>query len=185
MGLRRRLETLIASAGFAFPGLVWASEHAKSAPSLFYPIINFTLYIAVLVYVYRKSISGALRVRKTSTEEHLQRAASELEEASAQFVDLARQLRDFEHEREKILQAFRTEGEEMARLLLEKGEQDARRIQEDVVKRREQDLRAAEAELRLELVQRSIGELRRKLESGLSHDEDRRLRREVLGALNS
>ena len=160
-------------------------EQAVDWSSLILPGINFALFAALAVWVYRKKLSSLLAARRTSVIEQLASSGKELAQSKEKLNELKVLLTQFEEEAGRILEASRLEGERMAKALSAKTAEDAKRIDEEAKRQRAKELEGVEKAMRAELIRITLERARREISSALNEQGDRVLRREVVRVFQS
>lgn len=159
------------------------AAHHASLGDLLWPVVNFTAYAAIAVYLYRKSGKPALRNRKITIEQHLQRAAASLADAERALALSTQRAEDIAREQEQVVAELEAEGKRVAELLLQKADQSARSIRDDSRRLIGQELEKATATIRKQVVASASRMAREQLTGKISGEDDARLRREALDAL--
>ena len=160
-----------------------AHHAAIDLSSLIWPLFNFLIFVSIGVYIYRKHIRAALAGRSVTIEQHLRKAAQELAQVSQEHRFLVERLAAINDERDDILREFAIEGDKLAQATLLNAKKQAEILMRDAKARIASEFRLAEKDIQHELVLRAAKIARDKLRSGLSPDEDRRLREETLRAV--
>lgn len=165
-----------------FPATVFASEAAHEGNALLWPVINFAIYVAILVVVYRKKIAPALQQRADDVQLFLNRAGAELASVEREIAAVNQRLSRMDTERETILRQLIVEGEQIAVALKDSTREEVLKIERDAVRQRTHEFQRVRFEVMSEMVRRATTRAREKLQSELSEDDNRRLRDEVLSS---
>ncbi len=166
-----------------FQALAWANEgHSEESflGQLKWSIINFALFIAVIIYLYRKKIAPLVSKRSEKIAGHLEQAAAQLSEAEAKLTKLQGRLDLIEQERERLLVQYRDEAEEISRNILEHAKRDADKIVRDAERQIEREIEQTKILLQVETLQQLIASVREELQSSFSSEDDRLFRDKVL-----
>ena len=110
---------------------------------LFYPILNFVLLIAVLVYFAGKPIREFFKGRRAAIQDDLQSAAEFRREAEARYAKWQRKLVDLEGELEQIRATSRERAEAEREKIVADANATAERVRSEAVAAIEQELRRA------------------------------------------
>ena len=130
----------------ANPALAAGGEDA----GLLYPIINFVLLIAALVYFARKPVLQFFNDRRGEIQNDLKKSSDLLGEAEAKFASWQRKLADLDQELETIREASRQRAENERANIIADATASAERIRADATAAIEQELRRSRAVLREE-----------------------------------
>ena len=117
---------------------------------LLYPIINFVLLIAALIYFARKPVLAFLAERRGEIQNSLKSSAELLGEAEKKFAAWQRKLADLEQELESIRVMSRQRAENERANIIADATASAARIKADARAAIEQELRRAREVLREE-----------------------------------
>jgi F-type H+-transporting ATPase subunit b len=117
---------------------------------LLYPIINFVLLIAVLVYFARKPVLQFFSDRRSEIQTDLKKSSDLLSEAEAKFATWQRKLADLDSELEGIRETSRQRAENERANIIADARASAERIRNDATAAIEQELRRSRAVLREE-----------------------------------
>ena len=170
----------------ALPAVALAAGHGAQAHgpaptigSLIWPAVNFAIYLIVMVYLYRRLVRPALKVRAVDFEQRLRKAAQSFQEADREHSLLDERLREIEIEKQEIKDRLTKEGTQMAAQVLVAAEQSGAHMMQDVGRRIERELQKARAEVRQEVINRATAAARKQLEA-VSAADDLRLRQEAI-----
>lgn len=168
-----------------FPSLVFAStghdgakHHAPGIDTLFWPALNFVLYLALMNYSYRKLGKPALLGRSLSVKEQIERAEMALAQAQQDLVEV--QSRDIDFEKQELFDKILADGKFLAGTILEDAGNNTLKIGRDVELRIAREFTKVEGELKTSVVKRASDLARREFESNLSESQDRELRKDAL-----
>jgi F-type H+-transporting ATPase subunit b len=140
---------------------------------LFWPALNFIIFVAVLVRFLRGPVGEYFRARTARLRDALLAGARAREEAEALRATLARDIADLPAVEEKLRQDMRAAAEVEAEHLLALGRGAAERIRSDARVLAQQELEAAQRLLRQETIDEAIRQattlIRRALEPADQH----------------
>ncbi len=144
-------------------GLLWAAEHGGEAAShegggavrdLVARIINFALMVIILFVVIRK---GSLKDFFVSRREQIRQKLDELRkgksEAEARVRELEQKLKEFEREKERILEQFKAEGIAEKERIIKEAKERAEQILQQAEFTIQREMDAARARLREEVAE--------------------------------
>lgn len=148
--------------------------------TLFWPGVNFALYLVLLVYLYRRYVPPLLKARSIQIASDLKKSAAELALAQEELALLNKRLQSIGQEKRELTERFEEEAKNFATLILEEAKDRAERLQQDTVRQIERELDRARKDIRREIIARAVVLARREIQGSLSVEEDRRLRRGLL-----
>jgi F-type H+-transporting ATPase subunit b len=152
----------------ATPAMASGGEDA----GLLYPIINFVLLIAALVYFARKPVLEFFNDRRGEIQNDLKKSSDLLGEAEAKFASWQRKLADLDQELETIRETSRQRAESERANIIADATASAERIRADATAAIEQELRRARGVLREEAADLAL-ELAENLLQSQVNDGDR------------
>lgn len=148
-----------------------APAHAADE-GLFYPTVNFLLFLGVLVALARKPVQTYFADRRDRIRQDLEQAAALKREAEERYAQWQRRLVDLDRELESIRTGARERAETEREHLLRDAQATADRIRQDATAAVDREVRRAREALRNE-----ASELAVELASGLLRenvtDQDR------------
>jgi F-type H+-transporting ATPase subunit b len=165
--MRARLFVAV-SLSIATPAL--ASDGGEGG--LLYPIINFVLLIAALIYFARKPVLDFLGDRRGEIQNSLKTSSDLLGEAEKKFAAWQRKLADLEQELESIRATSRERAENERANIIADATASAERIKADARAAIEQELRRSRDVLREEAADLAL-ELAENLLRAQVNDSDR------------
>jgi F-type H+-transporting ATPase subunit b len=154
---RRRAKAIGRAIAIALlAALAAAPAHAAEEGGLLYPVINFVLLLAVLIYFTRKPIQAFFGDRRTAIRKDLDDAASSKRRAEEHYAQWNRRIVDLERELAEIRAGAQERAEAERANLLADARAAADRIRSDAATAVEHELRRARAGLREEASQLAI-----------------------------
>lgn len=157
--------------------------HHKGIDSLVWPTVNFAIYLAVMAHFYKKFAVPALKARAVNFDEQFRKAERALEDAERELRAAHNRFDQIDEEQAAIDARFGAEAQALSREILEAARRSIAQIENDVQRRIESEKVRAFEQLRNEAVARAAKVARDKLRSGLSPEDDYRLRHETLRGL--
>lgn len=140
---------------------------------LFFPILNFVLLIAVIVYFAGKPIREFFNARRATIQDDLQAAAEFRREAEVRYAKWQRKLVDLEAELEQIRATSRERAEAERERIVADANATADRIRSDATAAIEQELRRSREVLTEEAANLAVelaGSLLREHVTDADHD---------------
>lgn len=125
-----------------------ASEEAHASPGLFFPLLNFGLLVAALIYFVRKPAQAWFAQRRAGIESELREAAELRKQAEERHARWQRRLADLERELAEIRATSRERAETEREHILSDARSAAERIRREASSAIEQELRRARERLR-------------------------------------
>lgn len=165
---------------FLTTGIAFAAGggHADSGVVLkdfLWRILNFSLMIALLVYLLRKPIKKGLAGRREGIEKALAEAKQAKEEAEAKFAEYDQKLALATEEIAEISNAIRREGELEKQKIIESAKEMAVKIEQDAEKAAALEVAKARTELQREAVQLAVELAEDLLKKNFTKEDDTRL----------
>lgn len=168
--------------GQALP--VWAAEggesHSPNYSSLIWYIVNFTMYAIVIRILFVKKGSPALEQRAAEVKKHVEKAALDLARAEENLSILQRRLKQIAVEKGELIESYEREAKQMGEAIIAQAHTAASRITADGRRQADTELSQAEKEIRHEVVAKAMNLAKQRLSSGLSAEDDQRLREQIL-----
>ena len=159
-----------------------ATAHATIA-DLFWPAVNFVLFVALLVRFLRGPIREYFRERGERLREALTAGARARAEAEALRAELMRTMAELPALKERLRADLLAMAEQQRDTVLGESRRAAERIRQDAVLAAEQEVAAARQAVRREVIEEAVREatvlLRRALRP---EDQERFVREFVVGA---
>ena len=157
-----------------------AAEHAPDFSSLFWYVINFLMYALLIRTIYFKKGAPVLEQRATDLKQHIEKAALGLSRSEENLSILQQRLKSISIEKGELIESYEREARQMGDSIIEQAHVSARRIAADAKRQAENELSQAEKQLRQEVVSRAVSLARQSMEAGLSAEDDRKLRQQIL-----
>jgi F-type H+-transporting ATPase subunit b len=162
------------------------TEHGAHAPSpllaLFLAVVNFTLFVGLLIYYLRGPIKEYFRERTARLREALAAGARARREAEELRATLARDVADLPALRESLrADALATAASERAKMIAA-GARAAERIREDARLLAEHELAAARHALRREVIDEAVREAVAIVRKVIRPEDQERLVREFVSS---
>ena len=155
-------------------------KHSATIGMLFWPAINFGLYLFVMVSAYKKLAAPALRQQKAEVKEQYESGRAKLADARRQLAVLKARHENLTEERAQVLNSLKEETKALTKSILEKSVEDCQYVMKDVERRIASEQSKIEAELRSDVVRKATSDARAELSRSLDDDHDARLRRDAV-----
>jgi|GEM_PF-6035934 len=147
---------------------------------LVWPLANFSLFVCLAVYLYRRLGPKLLDDRSRNVSLHLRQARESLEDAQTEYAGLAKRRDLLEDEKLKISVAMEQETREIIRAIEQDTERSVIRVARDADRKIHNEQCRLEREVRETIVSTAVSLARIKLESAVTADIDRELRLQTL-----
>lgn len=168
--------------------VAFAAEHeaeAEGLSSLILPIINFSVFLALGIYLYKNKVRPMLISRSIDIETALNQAALEERKFEEELATLREALERVDDEEQDVLESFREEGirsaEDIRRQMLD----EVNRVERETEQMKDNLLSQLESDLRDKMTSLAMKKSREKLTTMFTGDMDKNLRKEVLKAFQS
>ncbi len=160
-----------------------AGGEAPALSSLIWPACNFAIFSFLLYRIYKKNVAGLLKSRAVSVKNHLGKAKKELVEAEENYQNLYDRLNNIESEKRELFARYDTEGAKLSKLILESANESSKRIDADSKRQVDSELNQTTKSLKQIAVKKAIALAEEKLRTGLTAEQDQKLRADALGCL--
>ena len=129
------------------------ADRSADLRDLLYRFINFTLLVIILVWVLRKvGIKSFFNKRTEEIRQRLDDLKREKEETEGKYKEIESKLRDFEKERDTILEGYRKEGQAEKEKIIAEARERVQQIIEQGELTIQQEIQAARDRLRRNVV---------------------------------
>ncbi len=150
--------------------------HSPSLSDLFWPWVNFLIYLGIMYSVLKKPLRGVLLSRSERMSAAIERSRTVLEQARAQFDMVQTRLDNLDRESHQIKAQIKDEGEREAKRIIDDAKKKAERTLEQARKLGAAETRAMENALRRELAEVVVKRASDRISKELTSDKDRSLR---------
>ncbi|MCB9596364.1 MAG: ATP synthase F0 subunit B [Sandaracinaceae bacterium] len=168
----------------------WESHHGEaheeahfSWQELFAQVINFILWLAIIIYLAKKPLSDFLAGRRMSVEEGLVEAKNLKEAAEAKHADYSERLERLDEELEKLRTEMVQAGEAERDRIIADAESRATRMRADAKFVIEQQMKQLRADLTREAIEAAMSAAERVLTEQVKEADQTRLAQEYLEGL--
>ncbi len=183
--MRRAIKTFFLSLSAIFiPFLLFSAEegvsHGGEWKSFVFKLINFIIFLLLLLKFSKKPISNLLKERKKAIQEKLKEARAALEEAETTLEEYKKRIANLEAEMEEIKKRYVEEGEREKKRLIEEAKREVERIKKEAEELIEEELRKAEETLRKRGVEIALEVAESILRKKTTKEDNKRLVQEFL-----
>jgi F-type H+-transporting ATPase subunit b len=156
-------------------------EHAvASMGTLLLPLLNFVIFVGVLVHFLRGPVVEYFRSRTTRLREALRAGVRARQEAAALRDTLARDVENLPTLRMQLVEDMRAAAEVERRHLLDLARKAGERIREDARLLAEQDVATARRALRAEVIEEAVRQATALVRRALRPEDQERLVRDFV-----
>jgi F-type H+-transporting ATPase subunit b len=145
--------------------------HEPVVSDLIKPAVNFSLFVALIVYLVRGPIGTFVRDRTARIRAALEAGTKARRDAEALRAQLERDAADLPRTKASMVAEMREIAERERALLLERSQQAVERIRLDAKLTAEQEAAAARSELRGRIVQEAIAEAVRLVREAITAED--------------
>ena len=132
-------------------------DKSADLQDLLYRFINFALLVIILFFVIKKSpIKGFFKARSNEIQQRLEDLKREKEEAENRYLEIEKQLKDFEAKRKEIIDQFREEGLAEKEKIITEAKDRVKQIIEQSELAIQHEIQAAKDRLKLEVVDQAV-----------------------------
>jgi F-type H+-transporting ATPase subunit b len=153
----------------------WDYKEEGKAPPFGMALVNFAIFMFVLIKFAGPKLSAFLRDRHIAIKSALDEGARLREEARQKLEDYRRRLAGLDAEVDKVLAEIRTQAETERQRILAHAEAQAAALQRDAEERIAAETARARRALEQEVVTAAIAAAERLLRTGTRDDDQRRL----------
>ena len=168
----------------SFPTLALAGGDGGES-NLHYQVINFVVFVGILVFFGRQPVRNALRDRSNKIAEEILEAQRLQQESKAALEKYETMLQDFQKERDQMLQQYRKQGETEKEELIASGKKEAERIKADATRTIENERQSLQNRIERELVEKALQHAEELLKDNLKPKDHTRLTDEYLTQIES
>ena len=152
-----------------------AEQHASSINGIWFPLINFIIYVFILVKFAYPPIRDFLKTRREEVVAKIAQAAAKKQAAEALVMEYRSKLAGLAREVQSIGDALRDEGEREKSRLVNEAQAMAVKIREDANFLADQEVKLARQKLREEMADHAEATARQLIERNISDADQSRL----------
>lgn len=183
--LKALLQTIVVISAV---NIAYASDSTHHDPpsisSLLWPLVNSSIYVAILIWAYKKYIRQELVNNAGKLQGLLDASKKLITTAESYLKEVSERHHQLNVERSKIIAEYQSEGEKTGRQLIQNAHLQLKVIEEGVERQVNSELNQAKNEIKLEVVTEAIKITRERIRSELSHEQDKQLRFRALDYLH-
>ena len=144
--------------------------------SLIWPAINFAIFFAICVWIYRNKLAPLMAKRADDFDSHRRESEKLMQQAEAELRAVELASKNLPNEKEGLLTRALTDGRNLSDVIAEDATKQIAFMKQSLEKRIAVEGRAAEAEVKMKLIERAASLSREGLMKELSVDQDRSFR---------
>jgi F0F1-type ATP synthase membrane subunit b/b' len=175
-------EVTTAAVNLEHTDLGHGNEH-ESLSSLTWPAVNFLVFIAILIAIYKKKVQPALVARAINFQAEVARVQAEEDRFKREVESLQFQLAKIEDEEEQTLKTFIEQGKLSAEAITRQGLDEIAHLQAETSQTKANLVSQVEDQVRSAITERSMKLAAEKLKASLTPDMDKNLRAKVLQSI--
>jgi len=160
-----------------------AGGHGPSLNIEGFYLINFLVFVGILVYLLRKPLAKFLTERRAKMTKDIEEARKMRDEAEAKLAEYNTRLESLEDEIQGILDDARAHGEAERKRIMVEATRAAERLRTEAKTRIEQETRKLQLELRRKMVDLSVEVAERIITEKITDTHRRRMVTEYIGDL--
>lgn len=138
-------------------------------------IVNFVVFICMLVWFGKKPVSAAIKARREQFLEDLKKAKEAREEAERLLAEANDKLAKADQEARDLVRDFQRRAQLMADEIIKSAERSAQKILDEAKSAAQSEVDKIFAAVRREITRRAIAEAEKILRERMSFELDRRL----------
>ena len=146
-------------------------------------VVNFIIFIFLLYYLGKKPIAKYFKERSEGLRNDISEAGRLRKEAEELLSDYSSRLKQFDEERETILQGYRREGERERDEIIAAAKEHAERLRADSTIAIQYDLKEARQALQERIIEEAVALAKKRIEKKLDNETNIRLVDDYIGDL--
>ena len=155
-----RIATLLVALVLPASAFAAGDSHGPDWGELGSQIVNFCIYIALIVFVARKPAQEFFATRRAAVVDAMNASEQAVAAAEARLAETMKKLDTLDEEKAAVLREFRELGESERRRIVAAAESDAAKIVRDAEIAAERELRLAKAALERRMVDSALEKAR-------------------------
>ncbi len=140
-----------------------------------FPYINFFIFIAIIYFSSKKSLSQIFKSKKVDYDALFNKAKQNKEEAESKLAEIQKRLANLDEEFLLMKERILSDAKREASLIIEKAQANAKRIHEDAIDRGRYELERINARLRDEVLSLAEKKYKETLKEKMSPEQHLRL----------
>ncbi len=153
------------------PALAFAAggeHHGPDWPELGSQIINFCIYLGLIVFLAKKPAQAFFAARREAVVTAMNASQVALEAAEARLAETLKKIENLDGERESVLAEFRELGENERRRIVAEAEAEAAKIVKDAELGAERESKVAKSALERRMVDLALAQARAELNTQMN-----------------
>ncbi|QJA06102.1 F0F1 ATP synthase subunit B [Thermosulfurimonas marina] len=142
--------------------------------------VNFLILLAILYKFGKEPVANLFRSRKEAIVNEYEDLMAKKREAEARYAELQEKLKGLEAEAERLLAAFREQGEKEAQRIIEEAKANAERLKQQAELYIQQEMARAREELQREVAEMAVRMAEELIRKNITAEDHRRLFEEFL-----
>ncbi len=164
-----------------FTGIAFCSSESENggeshgwAKTDWFRVMNFTVLIALLIYVGRKPLSEQLNGRIKGIKDELNGLEAKKKEAEQKLAGYSERIASLEKEAETIIAGYVEKGEAARKRILEESEKAAVKLEEQARRNIEHEFKTAKSKLQKDIMEKALAKAEGLIKEKItSNDQDR------------
>jgi F-type H+-transporting ATPase subunit b len=158
-----------------------AAHEAHGIPSVvWYQVLNFGLYVALLVFLLRKHVVNFFKGREQTFKQALVKAEQAKQEAEQKRAEIHHRLTTLQTSTEESLAKARAEAEALKAEIIAEAQEYAAKMKTEARQAAELEIERAKAHLREELLAQAIEVSKKMLADKMAEQDQKRLQSEFI-----
>lgn len=150
--------------------------HHAGVETLIWPGINFAIFFGICVWIYLNKLAPLLVKRADEFDKHRRESEKLMQAAEAELRAIEQSRKNLPVDKDKMLTQALSDGRNLAESITDDAEKQIAYMKQSLEKRIAVEGRAAEAEVKMKLIERAATLSRDGLRKELSVDQDRSFR---------
>ena len=167
------------------PALAAEGAQQSQGTNFILRVVNYGLFLAILIFFIRKPLAKALRSRRDGVREELELLESSREEAARAKAEAMELLSRAEEESKRLLLEYRGQAEAERERILQQAEQNIAHMYEQAKLTIEREMTAAQGHLKNELALAAVNAAEDLLRKNINPQDQARLNQDYLAELAS
>ena len=166
--------------------VVYASGgHAQpTIENLLWPFVNASIYLAILIWVYKKYLSQEIVKKADKLQGFLDASKKRIVAAEESLQEVVMRHDRLEDEKVRIISEYQSEGEKIGLQLIQNAHLQVKSIEETIERQINSELNQAHNEVKSEIMIEAIRQAKQLIKSELSVERDKKIRFQALDYLN-
>jgi F-type H+-transporting ATPase subunit b len=163
---------------FLSAGLAWASTEGGHSmwPDFFYRLLNFSIMVAVLVFLFKKlNVKGYFSKRTETISNTLRDLEEKKKDAEKTYEEYKQKLARLDEETDRILKEYIEQGEREKAKIIANAEKAAVEIRQQTDLAIEQEIKSAKEGLQREIAELSVTAAEALLKEKIGDEDQRKL----------